>query len=83
MSEATVKRYAIVSMGVRFAFYYQAIINDFKDTAKVVGICDTNQTRMNAANDRMAELGAEKVPTYRADDFDAMVKEQRAETWSL
>ncbi len=79
MSEAIVKRYVIVGMGVRSAFYYQAIINDFKDTAKVVGICDTNQTRMNAANDRMVELGAEKVTTYKAEDFDTMVQEQKAD----
>ncbi len=71
------KRYAIVGMGVRSAFYYQAIIQDFKDVAKVVAICDTNQTRMNAANDRMAELGGGKVPTYKAEDFDKMVAEEK------
>lgn len=71
------KRYAIVGMGVRSAFYYQAIIQDFKDVAKVVAICDTNQTRMNAANERMVELGGEKVPTYKADDFDKMVAEEK------
>ncbi|TPX08009.1 uncharacterized protein E0L32_010340 [Thyridium curvatum] len=79
MSEQAVKRYVIVGMGVRSAFYYQAIIQKHKDVAKLVGICDTNQTRMNAANDRIEELGGERVPTYKAEDFDKMVQEQKAD----
>ncbi|KAH8646198.1 hypothetical protein BX600DRAFT_390777 [Xylariales sp. PMI_506] len=77
MALGQVKRYAIVGMGVRSAFYYQSIIQDFKDVAKLVGICDTNQTRMNAANDRMVEIGGERLPTYKAEDFDKMVQEQK------
>jgi predicted dehydrogenase len=72
-----VKRYAIVGTGVRSAFYYQAIIQDFKEIAKLVGICDTNQTRMNVSNDRMVELGGERLPTYKAEDFDKMVADQK------
>lgn len=79
MSSPQVKRYVIVGMGVRSAFYYQSIIKDFKSTATIVGICDTNQTRMNAANDRIAEIGGERVPTYKAEDFDKMVQEQKAD----
>lgn len=75
---AQFKRYVIVGMGVRSAMYYQAIIQDFKDVAKLVGICDTNQTRMDVANDHIVELGGEKVPTYKDTDFDKMVQEQKA-----
>lgn len=79
MGSVQVKRYAIVGMGVRSAFYYRSIIEDFSEHAKVVGICDTNQTRMNAANDRMESLGGERVPTYKAEEFDKMVTEQKAD----
>ncbi|KAL1880542.1 hypothetical protein VTK73DRAFT_5555 [Phialemonium thermophilum] len=77
MAPLKVKRYVIVGMGVRSAFYYQSIIQDFPNVAKLVGICDTNQTRMKAANDRIFELGGERVPMYKADDFDKMVEEQK------
>lgn len=77
MAMNTIKRYAIVGTGIRSAFYYQAITKDFKDVAKLVALCDTNQTRMNAANERIVELGGELLPTYKADDFDRMVQEQK------
>ncbi|OBS23152.1 hypothetical protein FPOA_03709 [Fusarium poae] len=73
------KKYVIVGMGVRSAMYYQAIIQDFKDVAKLVGICDTNQTRMDVANDHIVELGGQKVQTYKDSDFDKMVQEQKAD----
>ena len=73
MTISDIKRYAIVGTGVRAEFYYQSIVQDFKDVAKVVAICDTNQTRMNVTNDRIVELGGSAVPTYKADDFDRMV----------
>ncbi|GKU07086.1 unnamed protein product [Fusarium langsethiae] len=79
MPSEQVKRYVIVGMGVRSAMYYQAIIQDFKDVAKLVGICDTNQTRMDVANDHIVELGGEKVQTYKDTDFDKMVQEQKAD----
>lgn len=77
MTVPEVKRYAIVGTGVRSSFYYRSIIQDFKDNAKLVAICDTNQTRMNAANDHIVELGSERVSTYKADDFDKMVADQK------
>ncbi|KPM44139.1 hypothetical protein AK830_g2472 [Neonectria ditissima] len=77
MTSTQLKRYAIVGMGVRSSFYYRSIIQDFKDVSKLVGICDTNQTRMNACNDHMVELGGERLPTYKAEDFDKMIAEQK------
>ncbi|KAF9875235.1 hypothetical protein CkaCkLH20_07055 [Colletotrichum karsti] len=77
MTSTQVKRYAIVGMGVRSAFYYQSILKDFDQVATLVAICDTNQTRLNAANDRIVELGGDKLPTYKAEDFDTMVAEQK------
>ncbi|KAK2737193.1 oxidoreductase domain protein [Colletotrichum kahawae] len=77
MAPGQVKRYAIVGMGVRSAFYYGSILQDFADVATLVGLCDTNQTRLNAANDRIIELGGEKLPTYKAEDFDRMITEKK------
>ncbi|KAH7177063.1 hypothetical protein EDB81DRAFT_52020 [Dactylonectria macrodidyma] len=79
MSSPQVKRYVIVGMGVRSSMYYESIIKDFGQVAKLVGICDTNQTRMNVANDHIVELGGERVPTYKDQDFDKMVQEQKAD----
>lgn len=70
------KRYAIVGCGVRSSFYYTSILRDHSDTSTLVGLCDTNQTRMNAANDRISELGGNRLPTYKETDFDRMVSEQ-------
>src|ERR1700761_5491880 len=80
MGSHPVKRYVIVGLGVRSAFYYQAIIKEFINVAKLVGLCDTNQTRMNAANDRIEEIGGQRVPTYKDGDFDRMVAEQKPDT---
>lgn len=74
---AQVQRYAIVGTGVRSAFWYSAIIQDFPKSAKLVAICDINKTRMNVANERIAGLGAESVPMYHAEDFDKMVHETK------
>ena len=77
MTISEVKRYAIVGMGVRSSFYYRSIIQDFKENAKLVGICDTNQTRLDAANDHIVELGGERLPTYKSDDFDKMIADEK------
>ncbi|ETN43430.1 uncharacterized protein HMPREF1541_02589 [Cyphellophora europaea CBS 101466] len=77
MGSVQLKRYAIVGCGVRSSFYYSSILNDHSDVATLVGLCDTNQTRMNAANDRIVELGGSRLPTYKESDFDKMVAEQQ------
>ncbi|CAK7219686.1 hypothetical protein SBRCBS47491_003931 [Sporothrix bragantina] len=78
-SVAPVKRYVLVGTGVRSAFYYESILRDFKDSAKLCAICDTNTTRMNAINDHIEEISGARVPTYKAEDFDKMVQEQKAD----
>jgi len=77
MALPQIKRYAIVGTGIRSSFYYQSIIQEFKHVAQLVALCDTNQTRMNAANDAIVELGGARLPTFKADDFDKMVAEQK------
>lgn len=71
------KRYAIVGLGHRSQMYSTAILSRFGAHAALVGLCDTNQTRMDYYNARFAaEFGAQPVPTYKAADFDRMVREQ-------
>lgn len=72
-----VTKYAVVGTGGRAAFFYEAIVRDFKGKALLVAFCDTNQTRMNVANARVQELGLQSLPTYKAADFDQMVKDTR------
>ncbi len=75
------KRYAIVGLGGRSAMYSAALLGDFKDEGALVGFCDVNQTRMDYYNRLFGErLGAAPVPTYRAEDFERMLDEQRVET---
>ncbi|OQE27616.1 hypothetical protein PENSTE_c004G00567 [Penicillium steckii] len=73
-------KYAVVGTGGRAAFFYNAIVQNFKETADIVAFCDTNQTRMDVANSRIQELGAVAVPTYKAADFDRMIEETRPDS---
>lgn len=68
-----VKRYAQVGTGGRARMYYEAIATTYKDSAVLVGFCDQSQTRMNYANATIAELGAEKVPTFLPHEFEKMI----------
>jgi predicted dehydrogenase len=69
------KKYAIVGTGGRSSFFYTAIVKDFASTSTLVAFCDTNQTRMDYANTRIRSLGHPGVPTYKAADFDAMIRD--------
>ncbi|CZT48446.1 probable dehydrogenases and related proteins [Rhynchosporium secalis] len=73
------KRYAIIGLGGRSSFYYAALAKDFQATSLIVGLCDTNQTRMNVANDALVELEypSAPLPTYKAEDFEKMIKETK------
>ncbi|KAL2150402.1 hypothetical protein VTH82DRAFT_6965 [Thermothelomyces myriococcoides] len=73
----TRKRYAIVGAGARSSFFFNAIGQDYRETARVVALCDTNQTRMNQRNRRMEAIGHGAVPTYLASDFDRMIAETK------
>jgi hypothetical protein len=77
---AQTKRYAVIGLGHRSQMYTDSLYNRFKDYGKLVAFCDTNQSRMNYYNRRYQELyAAAPVPTYKADDFDRMLREQQVE----
>ncbi|SFL35751.1 Oxidoreductase family, NAD-binding Rossmann fold [Paenibacillus sp. 1_12] len=69
------KRYALVGTGGRAAFFYTAIVEDFKETSDLVAFCDVNQTRMDYANAKIAPFGVGPLPTYKSEDFERMIKE--------
>jgi predicted dehydrogenase len=71
------KRYALVGTGGRSSFFYSAIATTFKATSRIVALCDTNQTRLNFANEQLESLGHARVLTYKATDFDRMIEESK------
>jgi predicted dehydrogenase len=71
------KRYALIGTGGRAIFFYTAIAQDYKTTSEVVAFTDTNQTRMNYANQKLQSLGHTTVPTYLASDFDKMIRDTK------
>ncbi|KAI1641368.1 hypothetical protein F4809DRAFT_5990 [Biscogniauxia mediterranea] len=73
----TKKRYALVGTGGRAIFFYTAITRDYSNTSCIVGMCDTNRTRMNYANSKLDSSGHGAVPTFIASDFEKMIKETK------
>jgi predicted dehydrogenase len=72
------RRYALVGAGGRARLFYNSIAKRYRDTAELVGLCDTNQTRMNYANRVLGETHSlPPVPTYTAADFNRMIAETR------
>ncbi len=73
-----IRKYAIVGTGGRAMMYFNAILSDFRQHAKLAALCDISPTRMAW----YAHLAEEKhhlpsVPMYPAADFDRMIREQK------
>ena len=61
--------------------YVDAIIGPYRDTAELVAFCDTSERRMAWHNRRLGAIaGLAARPTYRADGFDRMIADTRADT---
>ncbi len=75
------KRYAIVGLGSRSRMFVDALLGEHKDRADLVALCDVNQTRMDLSN-RIAteEYKMKAVATYKAEQFDEMVKKEKIDT---
>ena len=71
------KRYALVGTGGRAGLYIEAISGKWKENSQLVAFCDTNQTRMNYANKLLSNAGAAQVSTWKAADFETMIRETR------
>jgi predicted dehydrogenase len=74
-------RHAIVGTGARSGMYARAIVVAYGDRHELVGLCDTNRTRMRWCNANYRKWGLPAdVPMYHADDFDRMVEVERPDT---
>ncbi len=71
-------RYAIVGTGGRVAMYIEPLATKYRPVSELVALCDLSQTRMSFWNGRLEkDFKHPPVPTYLADDFDRMVREQK------
>ncbi len=72
------KKYVLVGSGGRAEFFYSAIATAYNETSELLAFCDTNQTRMNYANRQLVDkYGYHKVNTYKAEQFEEMIKRER------
>lgn len=74
------KKYVIVGSGGRSRMFYDALTKTYKDTTKLVALCDTNQTRMDFSNAAIEEMGGKATKTYKAQDFEKMIKKEKPDT---
>ncbi|MEV4725452.1 Gfo/Idh/MocA family protein [Micromonospora humida] len=73
------RRHALVGTGARAEMFVRALVTAHADTAELVAFADVNQTRMDAHNRWLAELGHPAVPTYPAADFATMLTTERVD----
>lgn len=71
------KTYALVGTGGRSGMYLEAIATTYRQSARLVALCDTNQTRMDYANRNLEKWGHVKVATWKAADFETMIAQHR------
>ncbi|PWC12526.1 Gfo/Idh/MocA family protein [Brenneria corticis] len=71
------KKYAVVGTGGRSGLYLESIARDYQQQGGFVAFCDTNQTRIDYANQIIGKYGHQAVPAYRADQFEQMIAETK------
>lgn len=74
-------RYAVVETGSRCKMFLNAIYKLFPESCRLVGLCDINPTRLQVANDELAQAyETEPVPMYGVDEFERMIRDQQVDT---
>lgn len=73
------RRYAVVGTGSRAGMFVEAIVRTYAEVSELVGFCDLSRTRMDWYNAQLQAAGIDPVPSYHADDFDAMIAETQAD----
>lgn len=77
-TETKVVRYALVGTGTRAKMFINPIVQDYRDDAELVAICDTNPGRLKVWSERIEQdFKYQHVPGYLADDFDKMIAETK------
>ncbi|RKS08717.1 oxidoreductase family protein [Nocardiopsis sp. Huas11] len=79
VNDTTLRRYAIVGTGSRARMYTRALVDTHRDQGSLVALCDTNSTRMAVHNRIVTDAGLDAVPTYAAEDFSRMLREERVD----
>ena len=75
------RRYALVGTGGRAPMFLDPIVDTYRDSCELVGLCDLSATRRAWHQRRLAQAyGTPIVPAYAAEDFDRMLAEQRPDT---
>ncbi|MCP2333845.1 MULTISPECIES: Gfo/Idh/MocA family protein [Actinoalloteichus] len=72
-------RYALVGLGSRAEMYVNALASGFPDTAELVALCDSNQTRIAAYNGWLTDAGHPALPAYTPDRFEEMLTAERVD----
>jgi len=72
-------RYALVGCGHRAKTYLEAIAGPYFESARIVGLCDSNPGRAELARSRVAGRFPEAA-CYGAGDFDRMLAEQKPDS---
>lgn len=72
------KSYVVVGTGSRSSMFIKALAQDYKESAKLLALCDANQTRMDFYNNKLQnDWNHPVVPTYKAEHFEKMIEEQK------
>lgn len=72
------KRYVLVGTGGRAISFIEPLVTRYHQDGELLALCDVSATRMAHYNALLAgKLGYRALPTYTADAFDAMLREQR------
>ncbi len=69
------RRYCLVGTGSRSQLYLEAMLDDFREVALLVGICDINPGRLELNRSILADRYGVAVPAYAAADFAKMIQE--------
>src|SRR5690242_19451607 len=76
--QMTKKKYVLVGTGGRAESFYGAMGSHYRETAELAAFCDINQIRMDYANRLLTQTyGHPAVATYRSNEFDQMIHEQK------
>lgn len=78
---AAKKKYAQVGLGGRSWMFTEAVTKKFADQCEMVGLCDSNEGRVNLCKKMVRELeNGYEVPGYAHTDFEKMIAETKPDT---
>ena len=68
------KKYVIVGLGSRSDMYLNAIVKEFPDTCQLVGLCDSNEGRLQYRLDWAGKNNI-NIPGFNEQSFNRMIEE--------